>query len=43
MYLRKSLYAAVLLGMSIPVFAQGIVLNDEVYVHWYNCLPDYVI
>lgn len=29
MYLRKSLYAAVLLGMSIPVFAQGIVLNDE--------------
>lgn len=29
MYLRKSLYAAVLLGMSLPVFAQGIVLNDE--------------
>lgn len=20
-----------------------IILNDEVYVHWYNCLPDYVI
>lgn len=20
-----------------------IVLNDEVYVHWYNCLPDYVL
>lgn len=29
MYLRKSLCAAVLLGMSLPVFAQGIVLNNE--------------
>ncbi|MEG0487378.1 MAG: capsule assembly Wzi family protein [Acinetobacter sp.] len=29
MYLRKSLYAAVLFGMSLPVFAQGIVLNNE--------------
>ncbi|UUS64431.1 MULTISPECIES: capsule assembly Wzi family protein [unclassified Acinetobacter] len=29
MYLRKSLYAAVLFGLSVPVFAQGIVLNNE--------------
>lgn len=29
MYLKKSLYAAVLFGMSLPVFAQGIVLNNE--------------
>ncbi len=29
MYLRKSLYAAVLLGISLPAFAQGIVLNNE--------------
>lgn len=29
MYLRKSLCAAVLFGMSLPVFAQGIVLNNE--------------
>ncbi|WP_089604387.1 capsule assembly Wzi family protein [Acinetobacter piscicola] len=29
MYLRKSLYAAVLFGMSLPVFAQGMVLNNE--------------
>ena len=29
MYLRKSLYAAVLFGMSLPAFAQGIVLNNE--------------
>ncbi|WP_180077254.1 capsule assembly Wzi family protein [Acinetobacter sp. YH12251] len=29
MYFRKSLYAAVLFGLSVPVFAQGIVLNNE--------------
>ena len=29
MYLKKSLYAAVLLGMSLPALAQGIVLNNE--------------
>ena len=29
MYLKKSLYAAVLFGMSLPTFAQGIVLNNE--------------
>ncbi|CAM4082574.1 capsule assembly Wzi family protein [Acinetobacter pragensis] len=39
MYLRKSLYAAVLLGMSLPAFAQGIVLNDEALradLNWLN-------
>ena len=39
MYLRKSLYAAVLLGMSSPLFAQGIVLNDEALradLNWLN-------
>ncbi|NLC04830.1 MAG: hypothetical protein GX787_11210 [Tissierellia bacterium] len=20
-----------------------IILNNEIYVHWYNCLPDYVL
>lgn len=29
MYLRKALYAAVLFGMSLPVLAQGIVLNNQ--------------
>ena len=29
MYLRKALYAAVLTTMSLPIFAQGLVLNNE--------------
>ncbi|MCU4313553.1 capsule assembly Wzi family protein [Acinetobacter bereziniae] len=29
MYLRKALYVAVLFGMSLPVLAQGIVLNNQ--------------
>lgn len=29
MYLRKALYATVLFGMSLPVLAQGIVLNNQ--------------
>ncbi|OTG65513.1 capsule assembly Wzi family protein [Acinetobacter silvestris] len=29
MFLKKSLYAAILVTMSLPVFAQGLVLNDQ--------------